>query len=127
MNSRIKLAFILVGLLSSLPASACSQLESSSDRLTCQKAAEEESKSKMQKVYSELYGYLSDIDEYQIQITRSQELWNQAAAQNCNVYAYFVEEGTMVHNITVRECMTEEYKNREKFLTHLRTVIDQFY
>lgn len=116
-----------MGLLPSLSTYACFKIESSSARLTCQKAVEDESKSKMQKSYSDLHDYFSDVEEYQKQISISQDLWSNSANKNCDVSAYFIEEGIMVYDITFSECMTEEYKYRDKFLTHLRSVVEQIY
>lgn len=81
----------------------------------------------MQKSYSDLYDYFSDVEEYKKQISISQDLWSNSANKNCDVSAYFVEEGIMVYDITFSECMTEEYKYRDKFLTHLRSVVEQIY
>lgn len=127
MNNKIRLGSIFLGLLSSISTYACSKIESSSERLNCQKAVEDESKSNMQKSYSGLYEYLSYVEGYQKQIVLSQKLWSKSAHKNCDVYSYFVEESTIVYDITFSECMTEEYKNRDKFIIHLRSVVEQFY
>tara|TARA_Y100001956_G_C4098296_1_gene176355 strand:- start:819 stop:1142 length:324 start_codon:yes stop_codon:yes gene_type:complete len=107
MTDKIKLVFILVGIFSSVTTYACSQLAEISERLACQKALEESSKSRMLETYSDLYDYLADINEYQTQIALSQKLWTETTVQNCNVYAYFAEEESVTHEVTMSECMTE--------------------
>lgn len=127
MTYKIKLVIILVGIFSSVTTYACSQLAEISERLACQKALEESSKSRMLETYSDLYDYLADINEYQTQIELSQKLWTEATVQNCNVYAYFAEEESVTHEVTMSECMTEEYRKRREFLVSTKTVVEQFF
>lgn len=84
-------------------------------------------KSKMLETYSDLYDYLADINEYQTQIGLSQKLWTKATAQNCNVYVCFAEAESVIHEVTMSECMTEEYRKRREFLLSTKNVVEQFY
>lgn len=127
MKIKVKATIIIASVLLSVSAYACTELKTLSERLACQKSEEAVSKSKVLKTYSELLDYLSDVKEYQSQIKRSQEQWEKSAALNCDVYAYFVEEGSITHEITVSECMTREYKQRESYLMDTRAVVEEFF
>ncbi|MFS1460241.1 lysozyme inhibitor LprI family protein [Vibrio lentus] len=126
MNKKIIIS-IFVFLFSSASVFACSSLGSSSELLDCKKREEEESRSQMQETYSLLYEYLSDATHYQKEVKLSQKLWLESAVKNCDIYAYFAEDGSIAHNVASSECMSYEYKSRYKFLIKTKKVAEEFF
>lgn len=126
MNKKI-ITSTLIFLFSSVSVSACTNLKSSSELLSCKKEVEAISRAKMQKAYLNLDKYLSGAVDYQKKIKLSQESWAKSATQNCDVYSYFAEEGSVAHDIAISECMASEYKSREEFIISLSDVVEQFF
>ncbi len=106
---------------------ACSNIDSSSEILSCKKKAEKESRDQMQKTYLTLYNYLSDFSDYQNKIKLSQDAWFESAVKNCDIYSYFSEDASIAHDIATSECMTKEYEHRKEFIITIKKVVEQFF
>ena len=78
-------------------------------------------------MFLNLYEYLSDIPSYQKEVKLSQELWLKSAVKNCDIYAYFAEDGSIAHDEASSECMAYEYKSRYKFLIKTKETAEQFF
>ncbi len=94
-------------------------------RLKCKQNLYNEKKANNNDLYNHIINN-KIASELKRQVIENQKIWFELASKDCSTYSFYVEDGTITHEIMMAECMTEKYVTRILFLNKLKDRIKDF-